>query len=281
MQEYSVAQEQLFIKQNSNTWRLNHACIQVKFERYIGIDYSGARSPEARLRGLQVFEARPHKKPEKIRPPVPGAKNWSRREITQFCHAVLQSGETAIIGIDHNFSLPLSYLERYGLSSWDVFLRDFTRHWPTHEEGAYVDFLRKNNPRTGESTEFRLCEQWTATAKSAFQFDVQGSVAKSTHAGLPWLLWLRETSTSRIHFWPFDGFDVPAGRSVLAEAYPALYKRRYSKQDRSADEHDAWSIAAWLRDADRRGILDRYFHPPLTLPEQRRARLEGWILGVW
>jgi len=44
--------------------------------------------------------------------------------------------------------------------------------------------------RMGETTWLRLTEQWTATAKSVFLFDVQGSVAKSTFAGLPWLLYL-------------------------------------------------------------------------------------------
>jgi hypothetical protein len=38
---------------------------------------------------------------------------------------------------------------------------------------------------------------------------------------------------------------------------------------------------AWLQEADRRGTLDRYFAPPLTLPERKQAELEGWILGVW
>jgi hypothetical protein len=32
-------------------------CPAPEFQRYIGIDYSGARSPTSRLRGLQVFEA--------------------------------------------------------------------------------------------------------------------------------------------------------------------------------------------------------------------------------
>jgi hypothetical protein len=86
---------------------------------------------------------------------------------------------------------------------------------------------------------------------------------------------------SRVHFWPFDGFEVPAGKSVIAEVYPALYKRRFSKDDRSSDEHDASSIAAWLEEVDRRGTLDRYFEPPLTIPERKQAEMEGWILGVW
>jgi hypothetical protein len=142
--------------------------------------------------------------------------------------------------------------------------------------------VRNNNPRIGEAKELRLCEEWTATAKSVFMFDVQGSVAKSTHSGLPWLLWLREIPTfrERVHFWPFDGFDVPDDKSVIVEAYPALYKRRFCKQGRNPDEHDAWSISAWLKEADRREILDRYFNPPLMLDELKKAKLEGWILGV-
>ena len=63
--------------------------------------------------------------------------------------------------------------------------------------------------------------------------------------------------------------------------YPALYKRRFPKEGRSPDEHDAWSIAFWLQEADRRGTLDRYFEPPLTFPERKQAILEGWILEVW
>jgi hypothetical protein len=60
---------------------------------------------------------------------------------------------------------------------------------------------------------------------------------------------------SRIHFWPFDGVEVPEGKSVVAEVYPSLSRRRYSKEGRSPDEHDAYSVAAWLSENDRRGRL--------------------------
>ncbi len=254
----------------------------MRFKKHIGIDYSGAQTSESRLRALQVYAAVHDEEPLKISTATKGAKNWSRREIAQYCLKTLKSSGPVIIGIDHGFSFPLTYMQRYGLQSWDAFLQDFTRHWPTADPNTYVDFFRDNNPRTGDSSELRLCEQWTATAKSVFLFDVQGSVAKSTHTGLPWLLWLREMppSRSRVHFWPFDGFEVPEGKSVIVEVYPALYKRRFPRADRSPDEHDAWSVAAWLQEADRRGTLDQYFAPPLTLPERKQAKLEGWILGV-
>jgi len=255
----------------------------VKFQQYIGIDYSGAQTPESRLKALQVYAAGRDTEPVKVSTRTEGAKNWSRLEVAQYCYKALEAPGSVIIGIDHGFSFPLSYMQRYGITSWDQFLDDFMRHWPTADPHTYVEFLRDGNRRTGDPTELRLCEQWTATAKSVFLFDVQGSVAKSTHSGLPWLLWLREMlrSGSPAHFWPFDGFEVPEGKSVIAEVYPVLYKRRFPKVTRSPDEHDAWSVAAWMRDADRRGTLEQYLKPPLTLPEQTQALLEGWILGVW
>jgi hypothetical protein len=62
-----------------------------------------------------------------------------------------------------------------------------------------------------------------AGAKSVFHFDVPGSVAKSTHAGLSWLLYLRSNTDGKAHFWPFDGWDLSVGGSVVAEVYPSLW----------------------------------------------------------
>jgi len=189
-----------------------------RFARYIGIDYSGAQTPESRLKALQVYEVGRNGEPVKISTPTEGAKNWSRLEIAQHCFKALETDEPVIIGVDHGFSFPLSYMQRYGLTSWDDFLGDFMRHWPTADPHTYVDFVREGNPRTGDSSELRLCEQWTATAKSVFLFDVQGSVAKSTHAGLPWLCYLRNRLGEQIHFWPFDGWEIPVGKSALVRS---------------------------------------------------------------
>lgn len=255
----------------------------MRFSCYIGIDYSGAQTPESRLKALQVFEARQERDPVKVSTPAAGAKNWSRLEVAQYCLSALESGEPTLIGIDHAFSFPVGYMQRNGIETWEYFLDDFMRHWPTGDPYTYVDFVREGNRRTGEPGELRLCEQWTAGAKSVFQFDVQGSVAKSTHAGLPWLLWLKEMARNRVrvHFWPFDGFGVPEEKSVVAEVYPSLFRRRYPKAGRTVDEHDAWSVAAWLQEMDRRNTIESYFKPPLSPREQRKAMLEGWILGVW
>ncbi len=73
--------------------------------------------------------------------------------------------------------------------NWDLFLEDFHAHWPTDERFTYVDFVRdgskaKGMARSG-SAKWRRLVEIRAGAKSVFHFDAPGSVAKSTHAGLP------------------------------------------------------------------------------------------------
>ncbi|MCA9027984.1 MAG: hypothetical protein KDA86_22430 [Planctomycetaceae bacterium] len=89
----------------------------------------------------------------------------------------------------------------------------------------------------------------------------------------------REVGNS-VHFWPFDGWEVPEGKSVVAEVYPSIFSKRYPRSGRTADQQDAYCVARWLSEAEQRGILSRYFDPPLTDEERSIADLEGWILGI-
>lgn len=253
------------------------------FDLYVGIDYSGAEAPTSRLRGLQVYLASSGL-PEKILAPsrrVNQHCNWSRQEIAEWLTDRALSGERFIAGLDHGFGFPMSYLRRYGLSTWAQFLDDFVEHWPTDEPHKHVEVVRRDHPpRTGRSNELRLCETWTSSAKSVFQFDVQGQVAKSTHAGIPWLRRMRVAAGDRLHFWPFDGWRVPEGKSVIAEVYPSILRKRYPREKRTTDEQDAYCIARWLKETCERRFLERYLDPPLTDEERRIAGLEGWILGI-
>jgi hypothetical protein len=86
--------------------------------------------------------------------------------------------------------------------------------------------------RMGNARWRRLTEQRAGSAKSVFHFDVQGSVAKSTRAGIPWLRFIRQRLGSRVHVWPFEGWDIPAGRSAIAEVYPALRSRSFDNEGR-------------------------------------------------
>ncbi|HEY5793717.1 MAG TPA: hypothetical protein VIU82_01785 [Bosea sp. (in: a-proteobacteria)] len=257
------------------------------FFRTIGIDYSGAETPTASLKGLRVYVANGDGDPVEVQPPPSQRKYWSRRTLAHWLVDRLAEGVPTLVGIDHGFSLPLAYFEAHGLlPDWPRFLDDFQRHWPTDEDHVYVDFVREGvagngAARMGNSRWRRLTEECAGSAKSVFHFDVQGSVAKSTHAGIPWLRFIRQRLGDRVHFWPFDGWDIPAGRSVIAEVYPALWSRGFpNDDDRTGDQHDAFSIAAWLSRADHEGSLAGCFTPDLAPQERARAQVEGWILGV-
>lgn len=91
---------------------------------------------------------------------------------------------------------------------------------------------------------------------------------------------MRQEVGQYLHFWPFDGWSVPDGKSVIVEAYPSIFRNRYDKSDRSADQQDAYATARWLSESDARGFFARYFDLRLTDEERKLYDLEGWILGV-
>lgn len=257
-----------------------------RFDRFIGIDYSGAETATSSLKSLRVYVADRVSPPAEVAPPPGPKKYWTRRGIATWLEQALSEEPRALVGIDHAFSFPMRYFEKYRLPpDWGKFLIDFQRHWPTDEDHLYVDFVCDGSHgrgafRTGNTRWKRLTDRRAGAAKSVFHFDVPGSVAKSTHAGLPWLLYLRRRIGDRIHFWPLDGWDIPAAMSVVTEIYPALWNRAYPRKGRTADQHDAYSIARWLRESDLNGSLAQFLDPSLTPEERTIAGLEGWILGL-
>jgi hypothetical protein len=179
----------------------------------------------------------------------------------------------------------LRYFEQHGLPlNWPLFLDDFQRHWPMDDDYTYVDFVRDgihgNGAARSGNSRWRRITELRSGAKSVFHFDVPGSVAKSTHAGLPWLRYLRAHIAGHVHFWPFDNWEVPAGKSVVAEVYPILWSRGFPDEGRNPHQHDAYSIAAWLRHSDLEGNLQRFFNPIVEPYDREAIKIEGWILGV-
>lgn len=250
----------------------------MRFERFIGVDYSGANEPLTPISGLRVYAGSARLMPQEILPEEKRT-HWSRATVYQWLREQLCADTPTLIGLDHGFSFPKLFFLRHQLERWDAFLSFFVQKMPSHE--LSVEALRQQHRLLFEPTApLRLCEMWTAGAKSVFQFDMQGSVAKSTYAGLPWLHKLRAEFGARLFFWPFDGWQPPSGVHVICEAYPALYKRRYRRGDMKLDAFDAFAIARWMQDMQQREVLHAYFQPPLNAEERALAALEGWILGV-
>jgi len=256
------------------------------FQRYVGIDYSGAKTSDDGLPRLRVFrQSNNELRPTEVLPSG-RRKSWSRREVANWLVELLNDGVPTIVAIDHSFSFPLSYFDRHNLPyDWSAFLKDFREHWPTDKASIAVEDIRRGlvgngTARVGSSRWRRRAEE-ISRAKSVFHFDVPGSVAKSTHAGLPWLLYLRKHLGCKVHFWPFDGWQVPKGRSVIAEAYPSLYRNEIGDTDNlTGDRLDAYAIAKWLWLADGLGKLPRAFEPDIDIGSRLVGDVEGWILGV-
>ncbi len=254
------------------------------FCRYIGIDYSGAKTPDASLKGLRVYLATNAGPATEVLPPSGRRKYWTRKGVAEWLLLRLSEQTPTIVGIDHGFSFPRRYFDSHQIpADWDSFLDDFHQHWPTDLDSMYVDFIRdglygNGLARQGNSRWRRICET-RCKAKSVFHFDVQGAVAKSTHAGIPWLRFLRRQCPD-VHFWPFDGWLPPESCSVVGEAYPSLWRDAYPVEDRNPDQHDAYTIARGLQQADRTGTLVSLMLPGFQGQEEEVARVEGWIFGV-
>lgn len=256
------------------------------FDRYIGIDYSGAQTPEDSLSGLRVYIAEGNTTPCEEKPPPNLRKYWTRRGLAEWLTATLRETPRTIVGIDHGFSFPVAYFVKYKLDrDWNVFLDDFCDHWPTNAPHTSVNSIRdglhgRGSERQGNSTWLRITERHAPGTKSVFRFDIQGQVAMSTHAGIPWLRRLRRELGSSLHFWPFDGWAPQNGRHVVEEVYPSLFRRRYPEEDRTGHQQDAYATCRWLQETDRLDYLSRFFDPPLPPDAREVAKIEGWILGV-
>ena len=270
------------------------------FDRIIGVDYSGSRGPTNRLGQLAVCCADGNDPLYRVLASGDRSDNWSRKKLAHWLVDQLKEEKRTLVGIDHAFSFPIDYFAEHNLpkQNWDWFLADFRKHWPTDVDST-VDTLRKhtskrsmnrlkgesNEHRMGDPNWFRSTDRLTSTAASVFDFDAkQREVASSTHAGLPWLLHIRQALVEArvaVKFWPFDGWKIPEGHSAVVEVYPSLWKRWFEKPSGwTSHQHDAYSVAGWLSYMDRNGLLPHYFEPELCAEHCDKAKTEGWILGV-
>lgn len=246
------------------------------FQRYFGLDYSGAASPLKSRDNIAVFAA---SRESQTAAKVPGP--WSRKSVFDYLTSLLD-GEPALIGLDHGFSWPLEALDHLGLASWPELLQHMeTKYGCLREKSIKEQVDVRGAPFAQFAEHLRLTEKRTSDAKPVFAFRPHDA-SWSTLAGLPWLSLLRRDHGKKIHFWPFDGWTPEVGKHCLVEIYPRLFQRLYAERcgSMTKDERDAFCAAQWMRDMDERGLLGRYFDPPRTENESASCRQEGWILGV-
>ena len=261
------------------------------FGRYIGIDYSGEGYPTRSYCSLAVClidDGGNHEFP-----PPERWENWSRSGVADWIiRELTQEGQDekvpTLVGIDHAFSFPIKYFRCHDLPlrEWDGFLSDFKVNWPT-DEHRVVD-LRRRNPCNGHPQWRRLTDDRAKGAQSVLDFEptpYQAQVATHTYAGLPWLRRIRgalRNADPGVRFWPFDGWDIPEGHSAIVEVYPALWNWRFSDHPAGSNDHrrDAYSVARWMWEQDRHGLLRQYFEFGMPREYRLRAQTEGWIFGL-
>jgi len=79
------------------------------FERYVGVDYSGAEPPVASLKGLRVYVADRHAPPVEVQPPASAKRYWTRRGIAEWLAQALSEETPTVVDIEHGFSFPHRY----------------------------------------------------------------------------------------------------------------------------------------------------------------------------
>src|SRR5262249_57133253 len=102
------------------------------FDAYVGIDYSGAKTPISRLAGLRVYAADRTSPPREMRPEADPRRHWTRRGVAAWLARRLSAGPPTLGGGDHGFSFPLRCLGARPLPpAWPAFPLDLPPPLPT------------------------------------------------------------------------------------------------------------------------------------------------------
>jgi hypothetical protein len=79
---------------------------------------------------------------------------------------------------------------------------------------------------------------------------------------------------------PTDSWEISDGRTVLAKVCARLWSRNLVIEERTADQHDAYSGAREMGAADVDGSLSEFFLHSLQTDELETAKVERGIRGL-
>lgn len=280
------------------------------FERFVAIDWSGARG--TRHKGIAVAACEVGDcSPLLVEPP---GKLWSRTDV---CDWIISLADTpTLVGMDFSFSAPWAERRAYlpgsdapdtakALWAWvDALCKDedlgaaslIEQHHRRHF------YLGARDGRKGDYLFWRACEaryNRQGGGKASTVYDAIGAaqVSKASFAGMR----LLHRANQHLPIWPFDprsqsGAQLVEIYTTIAARAAGIAKGRSKLRDRSSlddalgrlgskphapllryDDHatDAIIGAAWLRRAAGRSS---YWAPDAMTEED--AIKEGWTFGV-
>lgn len=209
------------------------------FERYIGIDWSGAKG--SHLRGLQVALCERGTSPPKLITPASGG-DWHREKLIRW--VIEEAANTRIlVGADFGFAYPYldkgAYFPEYpespksALTLWqtiekicsnepdfyagpfykspDAPLREYL-HYPRHKGSHFNHRLRRTE---------RAATSIHATPACMFKCIGKGQVGVGSAAGMRALHFFATNHNNILSIWPFD--SLVESKSILVEIFPRLF----------------------------------------------------------
>ena len=282
------------------------------FERYIGIDWSGASTDDARVdvRVAMVTDGGPRIVP----PPYPRARAWTRNEcVRRLCEELKGDQPRTLVAIDMPFGLPWGADQAlFGVEGWHNLVTEMARRYgeasppnvaretaisinEDHPEAPPYRFDEGRNDRRFYLQHgvayWRLVEDVVPQAISAWYVGSGASVGLQTISGMAAmsrLLLARDRGEIAFTAWPHEGLALPTAGHVIAECYPAL-SPRHAKLAETYDRHerDALAVSTWFAALDQDGRLAPMFAPPelpfgrvVNLSFADQIQFEGWMLGA-
>lgn len=283
------------------------------FERFVALDWSGARGPG--YRGVAVAECEPgDAAPRLVRPPEPGP--WTRTQAARWLVEAVGEGRTVLAGFDFAFALPFARAGRHFpdpetatmADLWDAVeaaaagAPDFLGS-PFAEHPRYAPDFWRAGPRPEDwaaprrATELACAAEGGGHPQSPYHLIGSKQVGKGALAGMRVLRHLKRAAPARVRIWPVE--EPAAGTTVCVEIYPRFFLRRCGfgnakiRDGRdlddclrllgsapaalaSVDDHEADALvsAAGLRLFGERESAWR----PAGL--EQAGRRDGWIFGV-
>lgn len=201
------------------------------FDRFIGIDWSGAATPN--YAGVAVAQCGPGRAaPQRVPPPALWGR-WTRQAVFNWLAGELRSSERLLVGFDFAFALP--GLRHPAVELWaavdarcaadaDLLGRRYVeadpRFWIAGPQPPGWAAL----PR--RPTEGACAAAGLGAPQSPLQLIGAKQVGKGALAGMRLLHRLRTGHRERIAIWPFETLEEAGARSVCVEIYPRLFIRK-------------------------------------------------------
>ena len=229
------------------------------FMRAIGVDYSGAQTPKSSLSGLEVFCAEGAGEPCEILPPPSPREYFTRIEVAQWLLARLREHSDpgrrrSQLFIPGRVFQEIPIGAEIGPVSSTTFAGTGQPMKKTPTWISFATVTAASAPLDAGNSRWRKLAERRCGAKSSFHFDIPGSAAKSTHAGLPWLRYLRQRLVGRVPFLAVRRLDAAARPLGHRRGLPSPMRFR-PRQNFTPDQRDAYNVALWLSREDREGRL--------------------------